>query len=88
MRPSFSVTIFTMPDSRTSLLLVLAIGLFTVAQADAHAYIDPGATSLWLQTLIGGIAALIVMTRAYWRQSMTRVRRWLGRGGDSDALTR
>jgi hypothetical protein len=77
-----------MHNSRTSLLLVLAIGLFTLAQADAHAYIDPGATSLWLQTLIGGIAALIVMTRTYWRQSVTRVRRWLGRDHDSGALTR
>jgi hypothetical protein len=77
-----------MPHSRTSLILVLAIGLFTIAEADAHAYIDPGAASLWLQALIGGIAALIVMTRAYWRQSVTRVRRWLGRGDDTGALTR
>ena len=72
-----------MPDSRTSRLLVLAIGLFIVAEARAHAYIDPGATSLWLQALIGGTAALVVMTRAYWRQSMARVRRWLGRDDDS-----
>lgn len=77
-----------MHHSRTSLILVLAIGLFTIAQADAHAYIDPGAASLWLQALIGGIAAVIVMTRAYWRQSVTRVRRWLGRSDDSGALTR
>ena len=77
-----------MSHSRTSFLLVLAIGLFTLAQADAHAYIDPGAASLWLQALIGGIAALIVMTRAYWRHSVSRVRRWLGRDDDAGAMTR
>ena len=76
-----------MHHSRTPLLLVLAIGLFTVAQADAHAYIDPGTTSLWLQTLIGGIAALVVVTRTYWRQSVTRLRRWLRRDDDPGALT-
>jgi hypothetical protein len=77
-----------MHQSRTSFLLVLALGVFTLAQADAHAYIDPGTTSLWLQTVIGGIAALIVMTRAYWRHSIARVRRWLGRDPDSGTLTR
>jgi hypothetical protein len=34
----------------------------------AYAYIDPGAGSLLLQGIIGGIAALLVVTKMYWRR--------------------
>jgi hypothetical protein len=38
------------------------------------AYIDPGTTSLVLQGLIGGIAAVLVLTRSWWLRAASRFR--------------
>ena len=48
--------------------------------ASLYAYIDPGSTSFLLQVIVGGVAALIVVARAYWRRTIDFVRR----GRDSD----
>ena len=48
--------------------------------ASLYAYIDPGSTSFLLQVIVGGVAALIVVARAYWRRAIDFVRR----GRDSD----
>jgi len=48
--------------------------------ATVFAYIDPGTGSFLLQALVGGVAAVIVLVRAYWRRSIDFVRR----GRDSD----
>jgi hypothetical protein len=53
---------------------LVAIALLTV-ESRAQAYIDPGSTGLFLQGLIGGIAALIVLTRSWWQRVIARARR-------------
>jgi hypothetical protein len=64
---------FTMRRVAESCALV-AIALVTV-EARSQAYIDPGSTSLFLQGLIGGVAAFIVLTRAWWQRLFSRARR-------------
>ena len=44
------------------------------------AYIDPGSGSFLLQALVGGVAALVVLARAYWRRAAEALR---GRRRDS-----
>ena len=43
----------------------------------AHAYLDPGAGSLILQVLMGGLAGAAVVGKVYWKSLMAR----FGRGG-------
>ena len=45
----------------------------------AHAYLDPGAGSLLLQVLMGGLAGAAVVVKVYWNSLMAR----FGRGGDT-----
>jgi hypothetical protein len=35
------------------------------------AYLDPGAGSMVLQAVVGGVAAVAVMGKLYWRQFLT-----------------
>jgi hypothetical protein len=53
---------------------LVAIALLTV-ESRPQAYIDPGSTGLFLQGLIGGIAAFIVLTRSWWQRILSRIRR-------------
>ena len=53
---------------------LVAIALLTV-ESRPQAYIDPGSTGLFLQGLIGGIAAFIVLTRSWWQRIFSRARR-------------
>ncbi len=43
----------------------------------AYAYLDPGAGSLILQVLMGGLAGAAVVGKVYWKSLMAR----FGRGG-------
>ena len=45
---------------------------FLTAESRLQAYIDPGTTGLFLQGLIGGIAAVIVLTRSWWQRIFSR----------------
>ena len=45
-----------------------------VATPQAHAYLDPGAGSMLLQILLGGLAGLGVLGKLYWH----RIRKLLG----------
>ena len=45
----------------------------------AYAYLDPGAGSLLLQVLMGGLAGAAVVVKVYWNSLMAR----LGRGNDT-----
>ena len=38
----------------------------------AYAYLDPGAGSLLLQVLMGGLAGAAVVVKVYWNSLMTR----------------
>jgi hypothetical protein len=46
------------------------------------AYIDPGSGSFLVQALVGGVAALIVLARTYWRRAADALR---GRRRDAGA---
>jgi len=56
-------------------LLLLVLGL----PAAAHAYVDPGAGSMFLQLLLGGSAGLLVVFRIF----RERIYRFFGRRKDS-----
>ncbi len=45
----------------------------------AYAYLDPGAGSLLLQVLMGGLAGAAVVVKVYWNNLMAR----FGRGNDT-----
>jgi hypothetical protein len=45
---------------------------------DLLVYLDPGAGSLLLQALVGGVASAAVLAKLYWR----RAKRFLGLGRD------
>ena len=45
-----------------------------VAAPEAHAYLDPGAGSMLLQILLGGLAGLGVLGKLYWH----RIRKLFG----------
>lgn len=70
MTSSASRTTTAAPDIR--LLGVLAIAL---TPSVAHAYVDPGAGSMLLQSLLAAIVAVIVFGRTIWY----RVRSWFRR---------
>ena len=48
------------------------------------AYIDPGSGSFLLQALVGGVAALLVLARAYWRRVTGMLRGRRSAGGAPD----
>jgi hypothetical protein len=56
-------------------LLALLLGL----PAAAHAYVDPGAGSMFLQLLLGGSAGLLVVFRIF----RERIYRFFGRRKDN-----
>ncbi len=58
---------------RSSTLVGLWLSLFVVG--DVHAYLDPGAGSIFLQAIIAAVAGGFIMMRAYWskvKQLFTR----------------
>ena len=50
---------------RSSALVVVAL---LALERPAAAYLDPGAGSMLLQVLLGGVAAMGVIARLYWRR--------------------
>jgi hypothetical protein len=56
-------------------VVATAIGALLLAPREAEAYIDPGSSSLLLQGIIGGVAAVIVLVRHYWRRMTAPFRR-------------
>ena len=55
-------------------LMILAL-LVLMAPRDAAAYIDPGAGSMILQILLGGIAGALVLGKRYYRRLLAVFRR-------------
>ncbi len=70
VRPHFSST-----RARALPLLLVLLG----APAAAHAYVDPGAGSMFLQLLLGGSAGLLVVFRLF----RERIYRFFGRRKDN-----
>ena len=56
-------------------ILFLALFGVLLLLREAHAYLDPGTGSMFLQLLIGSIAAGLIMIRVYWE----RVKSFLSR---------
>ena len=48
--------------------LAAAIAIMLLAASPAWAYIDPGAGSLLLQLILGGIGGLYVAVKLFWRR--------------------
>ena len=49
--------------------LVAPAGVWVcLAAPEAHAYLDPGTGSMLLQALLGGVAAVGVIAKLYWRR--------------------
>jgi len=53
-------------DKRMTGFAASICGLCVLAPAPAFAYIDPGTGSLVIQSLIGGVVALLAFGRIYW----------------------
>ncbi len=49
----------------------------------AHAYVDPGIVGFLITTILGSIAAVGYLARAY----IARMKRWLKRGGKPETQT-
>jgi len=50
-----------------SLILAAALGCALVA-FPAHAYLDPGSGSMFLQLLLGGVAGVALAVKLYWHK--------------------
>jgi len=48
--------------------IALALGLFLLAPASAHAYIDPGTGSYLLQALVAGAMGGAMALKLYWQK--------------------
>ena len=62
-----------------SYLVLAAISGLFLFPSQAYAYLDPGTGSMILQGIIGGLAAVAVVTKLYWH----RLLRFFGRRKDS-----
>lgn len=62
--------------------LLLAIAVLSIRPA--YAYLDPGAASMVLQGIIGGIAAAGAVVSMNYQRLKRRVRVWRGKDVDPD----
>ena len=61
---------------KTSTNLVLLLGVtFVLYPPTVHAYLDPGSGSMLLQILLGGFAAIGVISKLYWHRLTSVFRR-------------
>jgi hypothetical protein len=77
--PSDSSRSGDMSGSRSQFSYVLALLLYIVLIVDvrpALAYVDPGAGSMMLQALLGGVAGLAVIGRLGWHRVKQMLRGW------------
>jgi hypothetical protein len=65
-------------------IAVLVGALSSVLTGTAEAYIDPGAGSILLQVVLGGVAGLAVFARILWQRLQRRFRARRGLGTSSD----
>ena len=56
---------------QTKLFRLYAILLVVLASPPAHAYLDPGTGSMFLQLLLGGLAGLAVLLKLYWQRLLS-----------------
>ena len=51
-----------------ALRVLLLVFVLAAAEMPLHAYLDPGSSSLLIQALLGGIAAVMLVMKTYWRR--------------------
>ena len=54
-------------------IVVFVVVALVAFEKPAAAYLDPGAGSMLLQALLGGVAAVGVIARIYWRRVTTAI---------------
>jgi len=47
-------------------IIILVLIAIAALEVPTYAYLDPGTGSMVLQALLGGLAAALVVVRAYW----------------------
>ena len=68
--------------NRIHMALLAVPALLLLSTQNAYAYLDPGTGSMILQVLAGGVAAVAVMGKLYWRR-LSRFLRISKRDDDS-----
>lgn len=58
--------------SRFAFVACVVLALFWTTES-AHAYIDPGSGSIFLQMLLGGVAGVAVLAKVYWNSFRARI---------------
>lgn len=53
------------------LVSITALWFLLLSTSPTYAYLDPGSGSMMLQVLLGGLAALVVILKLYWRRFRT-----------------
>jgi hypothetical protein len=54
-------------------LFVSALVLVHLAPTPSYAYLDPGAGSMLLQLVLGGVAGLVVIVKLYWHRLLAMI---------------
>jgi len=68
----------------TVALIAIAVICF---DSPAAAYVDPGSSSMMLQMIVGGVAAIMVLTRQLWTAAAGRTTRFFQRGAKASNHT-
>jgi len=53
---------------RTSFLWLIVVWCLFMSERPAHAYMDPGSGSMFLQLVLGGAAGIALICKLYWRR--------------------
>jgi hypothetical protein len=53
--------------------IAIAMMAVCLSTSSAHAYLDPGAASMALQVLLGGIAGLALALKLYWHKFLSLI---------------
>jgi hypothetical protein len=69
--------------SRVWIVGLVAIGSMSVSLPVANAYVDPGAGSLIFQATVGGVLAIGVVAKVFWRRAVGAI--WRRKGEPFEA---
>ena len=68
--------------------LAIAMMAVVISTSSAHAYLDPGAASMALQVLLGGIAGLALAIKLYWQRFRALIGMGRAPAGEQSTLSR
>jgi hypothetical protein len=58
---------------RLFLMSLAVVWCLLMAERPAHAYMDPGSGSMFLQLVLGGFAGLALIAKLYWRRFLSLI---------------